>query len=95
MVDFFKILKAKYFALLMRNSWICKYILFKNLKVAVNMVWYRRYLRYFPWNNPTTLNEKITWLSAMTDTSKWTEYSDKFAVRPPPPPPGPGPPLTE
>ena len=81
MVNFFKILKAKYFALLMRNSWICKYVLFKNLKVAVNMVWYRRYLRYFPWNNPTTLNEKITWLSAMTDTSKWTEYSDKFEVR--------------
>ena len=53
----------------------------KNPKKAIDMKWNRFYRRKFPWKNPRTLDEKMTWLSVMTDTSKWTEYSDKFEVR--------------
>lgn len=50
-------------------------------KKAIDMKWNRFYRRKFPWKNPRTLDEKMTWLSVMTDTSKWTEYSDKYEVR--------------
>ena len=53
----------------------------KNPKKAIDMKWNRFYRRKFPWKNPRTLDEKMTWLSVMTDTSKWTEYSDKYEVR--------------
>ncbi len=33
------------------------------------------------WNHPQTIDEKIFWLEGMTDTSLWTEYSDKYQVR--------------
>ena len=52
-----------------------------NPQKAVDMKWNRFYREKFPWKNPRTLNEKVTWMSVMTDTSKWTEYSDKFEVR--------------
>ena len=53
----------------------------KNPKKAIDMKWNRFYRRKFPWKDPRTLDEKMTWLSVMTDTSKWTEYSDKYEVR--------------
>lgn len=52
-----------------------------NPKKAIDMKWNRFYRKKFPWKNPRTLDEKMTWLSVMTDTSKWTEYSDKYEVR--------------
>ena len=52
-----------------------------NPKKAVDMKWNRFYRKKFPWKNPRTLNEKLTWLEAMSDTTKWTEYSDKYEVR--------------
>ena len=33
------------------------------------------------WEHPTDLNEKINWLKFYSDTSKWTELADKYAVR--------------
>lgn len=33
------------------------------------------------WEHPVDLNEKINWLKFNTDTSKWTELADKYAVR--------------
>lgn len=33
------------------------------------------------WEHPTDLNEKINWLKFNSDTSKWTELADKYAVR--------------
>lgn len=33
------------------------------------------------WDNPQTLNEKIQWLMAFTDTSEWTRLADKVLVR--------------
>ncbi len=58
-----------------------KTIVETNPKKAVEMKWNRFYRKKFPWKHPRTLNEKVTWLSVMTDTSKWTEYSDKYEVR--------------
>ena len=52
-----------------------------NPKKAVDMKWNRFYRRYFPWDNPRTLGEKATWLLVNTDTSMWTELSDKYEVR--------------
>lgn len=52
-----------------------------NPQKAQDLYWYLCYRKKFPWDNPVTLNEKIIWLSAMTDTSKWTECSDKYEVR--------------
>lgn len=31
--------------------------------------------------DPKTINEKILWLSLFSDTSRWSELSDKYAVR--------------
>lgn len=33
------------------------------------------------WNNPQTLNEKIQWLIAFSDTTEWTRLADKVLVR--------------
>ena len=52
-----------------------------NPKKAIELKWNRFYRRKFPWKNPRTLNEKVTWMEVMTDTSKWTEYTDKYEVR--------------
>lgn len=52
-----------------------------NPKKAITMKWNRFYRKKFPWKNPRTLNEKVTWMEVMTDTSKWTEYTDKYEVR--------------
>ena len=74
-------LKALYFIYFIRptDKWI--EIQKSNPKKAIDMKWNRFYREKFPWKNPRTLDEKMTWLSVMTDTSKWTEYSDKYEVR--------------
>ena len=74
-------LKALYFihCILPTDKW--KVIVDTDRKKALDMKWNRFYRRKFPWKHPRTLNEKLTWLAAMTDTSKWTEYSDKYEVR--------------
>lgn len=44
---------------------------------------FRYYLRFhknIDWKNPRTLNEKILYLSLMTDTSVWTLLADKYRV---------------
>ncbi len=37
--------------------------------------------RTMHWDNPQTLDEKIQWLKFYSDTSLWTELSDKYMVR--------------
>ena len=73
--------KALYFVkkIYMTDQW--KRMVEREPKKAVDMMWNRVYREKFPWDNPQTMNEKITWLSVMTDTSKWSEYSDKYQVR--------------
>lgn len=53
----------------------------EDRKKAIDIMWRLTYSKPFPWDNPQTLDEKITWLSGMSDTSKWTKYADKYEVR--------------
>lgn len=52
-----------------------------NPPKAIDLQWLYNYGKKFPWDNPRSLDEKTQWLSALTDTSLWTKYSDKFEVR--------------
>jgi hypothetical protein len=62
------------------HSYYCN-LIDNNKKKAINIAWKSSYGKSFPWNNPITLNEKITYLSGITDTSLWTKYADKYEVR--------------
>lgn len=73
--------KAWYFDRYIQSTDKWHEIVAKDPKKAFDMKWNRYYRRKFPWKNPRTLNEKITWMAVMTDTSKWTECTDKFEVR--------------
>lgn len=57
------------------------HIIDTNRKKAVDVMWWKLFNQKFPWDNPQTLNEKITWLSGASDTSLWTKYTDKYEVR--------------
>lgn len=74
-------LKALYYIhyILPTEKW--KRIVETDRKKAFDMKWNRFYRERFPWKHPRTSNEKLTWLAAMTDTSRWTEFSDKYEVR--------------
>ena len=74
-------LKALYFIHNIEHTDKWKELVENNPKKAFELKWNRFYREKFPWNNPRTLNEKITWMAVMTDTSKWTEYTDKYEVR--------------
>ena len=74
-------LKALYFLHFVENTEKWKTLIDTNPKKAIEMKWNRYYREKFPWKNPRTLNEKVTWMEVMTDTSKWTEYTDKYEVR--------------
>ncbi len=74
-------LKALYFLHYIKPTDKWKEIVETDRKKAMDMKWNRFYRKKFPWKNPRTLNEKLTWLEAMSDTTKWTECSDKYEVR--------------
>lgn len=74
-------LKALYFIHYVENTDKWKEMIDTDPKKAIEMKWNRFYRKKFPWKNPRTLNEKVTWMEVMTDTSKWTEYTDKYEVR--------------
>lgn len=74
-------LKALYFIHYIHPTDKWKEIVETDRKKAFDMKWNRFYRERFPWKNPKTSNEKLTWLAAMTDTSRWTELSDKYEVR--------------
>jgi len=74
-------LKALYFIHCIENTEKWKELVDNNPKKAFEMKWNRFYRKKFPWNNPRTLNEKVTWMAVYTDTSKWTECTDKYEVR--------------
>ena len=50
-------------------------------KYMIGREWEIQFGKKMDWNNPVTLNEKIQWLMANTDTSMWTRLADKVAVR--------------
>lgn len=74
-------LKALYFIHCIQPTDKWKEIVETDRKKAFDMKWNRFFREKFPWKNPRTSNEKLTWLAAMTDTTKWTELSDKYEVR--------------
>ncbi len=47
----------------------------------VRLRYYARFRKKLDLDNPQTLNEKILYLSLLTDTSLWTRCADKYAVR--------------
>lgn len=74
-------LKALYFMKYIEGTDRWRNLVDTNPKKAFEMKWNRFYRRKFPWKNPRTLNEKLTWMEVYTDTSKWSEYTDKYEVR--------------
>lgn len=52
-----------------------------NKKRALELEWRFVFNERLDFDNPKTLNEKIQWLEAFSDTSLWTKYSDKYEVR--------------
>ena len=50
-------------------------------KYTIGREWRIQFGYDLDWDNPVTLNEKIQWLMANTDTSLWTRLADKVQVR--------------
>lgn len=46
-----------------------------------NKVYRTYYGRDINWENPTDIDEKISWLKFYSDTSKWSLFADKYRVR--------------
>lgn len=54
----------------------------KNHPVSwIKIIYFLRFKKFLNLKNPKNLNEKILYLSLKTDTTKWTELSDKYLVR--------------
>lgn len=56
-------------------------LLLSDPKSALDIFWMVQVQKPLNWDNPKTLNEKNFWLEAYTDTTLWTQYSDKYLVR--------------
>ena len=50
-------------------------------KVVIDKEYLKVFGRSMNWEHPRDLNEKINWLKLNSDTSRWTELADKYAVR--------------
>lgn len=50
-------------------------------KEWISFRYFLRFHKRINWKNPKTLNEKILYLSIMTDTTLWTQLADKYRVR--------------
>ena len=50
-------------------------------KSWISFRYFLRFHKRINWKNPRTLNEKILYLSMMTDTTRWSVLSDKYKVR--------------
>ena len=52
-----------------------------NPQKALSLQYKSAHHKNMNWDNPQTLDEKIMWLEAMTDTSIWSQLTDKYEVR--------------
>lgn len=59
----------------------CEWLGVHHPKTLMRMRYYATFHRRLDLDNPRTLNEKILFLSLRTDTSLWTDCSDKYKVR--------------
>lgn len=50
-------------------------------KILIDREWLHQYGHRIDWENPRNINEKIQWLICYSDTTKWSELSDKYLVR--------------
>lgn len=59
------------------------YKLLKNYfpKKWCDILYKEKFGKNINWKNPIDINEKINWLAFNSDTSLWTKYADKYAVR--------------
>lgn len=80
MIKIMSIIRNKFYADLLKSKWYAHQVE-NNPHLAVNIKWRANHHKSFPWDNPQTLDEKITWLQVNTDTSKWSQLSDKYEVR--------------
>ena len=53
----------------------------EDKKKALSIYWFLKYGNHINWEKPSTINEKIQWLSVYSDTTLWTKYADKYSVR--------------
>jgi len=75
-----RIVRTKLLCELFKTQLYRKLVL-ENPQRAIDLQWIYNYGKWFPWNNPQTLNEKIQWLQVYSDTTLWSVYSDKYEVR--------------
>lgn len=50
-------------------------------KYVLSRLWFQEMGYHLDWNNPKDLNEKIQWLILNSDTTIWSELTDKVQVR--------------
>lgn len=50
-------------------------------KQWISFRYFLRFRKWIDWSNPKTLNEKILYLSLMTDTTRWSDLTNKYRVR--------------
>lgn len=50
-------------------------------KIWISFRYFLRFHKRINWQRPRTLNEKILYLSMMTDTTRWSDLADKYKVR--------------
>lgn len=50
-------------------------------KQWISFRYFLRFRKRIDWRNPKTLNEKILYLSLMTDTTRWSDLTNKYRVR--------------
>lgn len=76
----FQTLRNKYYADLFRSEKY-KQLVATDIKKAVDLQYKAHHGRNINWDNPQTLDEKILWLEAVSDTSEWSRLADKYEVR--------------
>ena len=76
----FETIRNKFYAELFRSNYYKKLVL-DNPKKALSLQYRSAHHKNINWDNPQTLDEKIMWLEAMTDTSLWSQLTDKYEVR--------------
>lgn len=76
-----KLMCKLYYRIINSNSGYMKNLIDTNPKRALEIAWGSTFGERLNLEAPKTLNEKIQWLEAYTDTSLWPVYADKYAVR--------------
>jgi len=65
----------------LHNKYVLRFLGRYAPKILVSLFYWRMSGRKLDWKNPRDINEKIQWLKFHSDTTLWTQYADKYAVR--------------